>query len=200
MRGFVLRKAEVDAAIGAEALAKARRAAAESEAARILATARAEAEAAAAALLAEAKARAEVIEREASDRAAGLISTTEARISRALAAQREMIVELVLRAVARILGTFDARDLVAQICGQTLAEMRAARRVVLRVPSQAAERVAAVLAALPADGPVVTLIPDPDLAENDCIVESDLGLVRAGLNAQLEQLQAALLSPPSAAA
>lgn len=199
MRGFVLRKAEVDALIGAEALATARRAEAEGEAERILAVARAEAEAAAAALIAEARARAEAIEREAAERAAQLIATTEARIARALAAQQEMIVDLVLRAVARILGAFDSRDLVARICAQTVAEMRAARRILLRVPSQAADRVAAATAELPPDGPVVTVIPDPDLAEDDCIVESELGLVRAGLAAQLEQLRAALATPVSGA-
>lgn len=168
----------------------------------------AEARAAAQRIEADARAAAEAARRAAADQgraeaaaaATRMIAETEARIDAALAALEPRLAELVLHATRRLLAGFDRRDLVARLAATALAEARAARRIVLRVAPQCVDATRAALAGLEAPGQQLAVAADPALADTDCVLDSELGSVHAGLRPQIEALRQALAPRRAAAA
>jgi type III secretion protein L len=91
-----------------------------------------------------------------------------------------------------VLGELDAGELIARAAAQAVGELRREKCLKVTVHPAAAERVRAILAALPPDGGVtVTVESDPALDERACIVASDIAVIDASLEAQLEAFAAA---------
>lgn len=124
--------------------------------------------------------------------AARLVSETTAKVDRHLACLEQEIGALALNVVRRVLGEFDAGELIARAAAQAVGELRREKWLKVTVHPAAADRVRAVLAALPPDGGLtVTVESDPALDEHACIVASDIAVVDASLEAQLEAFAAA---------
>ena len=124
--------------------------------------------------------------------AARLLTETTAKVDRHLAALEREIGALALEVVRRVIGQFDAADLVTRTAAQAVAEFRREKWLKVTVHPAAADQVAAALAGLPRNGgPTVTVETDPALDERGCIVASDFAVVDAGIEAQLEAFAAA---------
>jgi type III secretion protein L len=124
--------------------------------------------------------------------AARLVSETTAKVDRHLASLEQEIAALALNVVRRVLGELDAGELIARAAAQAVGELRREKWLTVSVHPAAADRVRAILAALPPDGgPTVTVESDPALDERACIVASDIAVVDASLEAQLEAFAAA---------
>ena len=124
--------------------------------------------------------------------AARLVSETTAKVDRHVAALEQDIGALALEVVRRVLGRFDAADLVARTAAQAIAEFRREKWLRVTVHPAAVDQVVTTLAALPRDGgPTVSVEGDPALAERACVVASDFAVVDAGLEAQLKAFASA---------
>ena len=191
----VIRAADYLALVDARALCEAAR----QEAAGILAEARRQADA----IVAEAdqhregekargyaEGRAEA-EAEAADRRITLAVGTADYIE----SLEESVVELVISGVRKILGSFDDRALAVRVVSGALAVMRNQKQVTLRVSPDNAESLREQLDTLLSSHPgigMIEVVADPRLKPGDCVLESDLGIVDAGLHTQLDRLEAAL--------
>jgi type III secretion protein L len=124
--------------------------------------------------------------------AARLVSETTAKVDRHLASVEQEIGALALNVVRRVLGELDVGELIARTAAQAVAEFRREKWLKVTVHPAAADRVRAVLAALPPDGgPTVTVESDAALDERACIVASDIAVVDASLETQLKAFAAA---------
>jgi type III secretion protein L len=98
-----------------------------------------------------------------------------------------------------MLGELDHDDLIVRLVRQALQSVRGERRVTIRVASRDEAAVRKGLAGLlqhHATGAAgfLNVLPDPDLPQGSCILESEMGVVEASLETQLKNLETALLS------
>jgi type III secretion protein L len=103
--------------------------------------------------------------------------------------------ELVIQATEKILGELDDVELVKRVVHSAMRVMRNQRQVTLRVAPELVEPVQKRLAEIMADYPGVTFVdvaPDARLRRGGCILESELGVVDATLELQLEALRRSL--------
>lgn len=107
------------------------------------------------------------------------------------------VADLVMTALRKILGELDQTELMRRLVREALQTVSNQPFAILRVaPTQAAslkERLPELLAAHGALGRV-EVQADARLAETDCILETDIGVVEASLEAQLEALDRAMRS------
>ncbi len=94
---------------------------------------------------------------------------------------------LVCDAVENLLGTFDPQDLLRPAVQHALKRLRLNATATIRV---APEGVAAVRAVC--DMPGLHVQADPSLAQGRCLLESELGTVELGLEAQLSVLRSTM--------
>lgn len=128
----------------------------------------------------------EGLERGASEMAERMIAAAAA--AAALLQQIERALpSLVCDAVENLLGTFDLRDLLRPAVQHALGRLRLNAAATIRVSP---ESVAAVRAACDATG--LTIQADPSLAPGRCLLETELGTVELGLEAQLSILRSAM--------
>jgi len=127
---------------------------------------------------------------------ATLLAEATARIDRGLAAAEQQFAAAVVATVERVLGSFDRQELLVRAAKHALAEMREARHLILRVAAEEAGAVERRLAE--AIGPGNTLVEiqgDPLLTPGDAVLESELGFVSIGIEAQLAALRRGLGAP-----
>jgi type III secretion protein L len=102
------------------------------------------------------------------------------------------MVELVGRAIERVLGEIDDRELIVKVVKNALAAVRNEKQLTLRVaPGQVAavrERLDEILRQYPiiAD---VQIAGDGRLSNTGCILESEIGVIDASLDGQLAALK-----------
>ena len=118
-----------------------------------------------------------------------ILAETATAAQRVIAGLRREIAEAIAEGVARVIGGIDLADAVARAAQRAVAELAAHHAMVVHVNPQAHDRVAARLGA----HRVVRVVADATLPQDDCIVETPAGFVRAGLQQQLETLRAALI-------
>lgn len=129
--------------------------------------------------------------------AARLVSETALKVDRHLASLEQDIGALALDVVRRVLGEFDAAELVARAAAQAVGEFRREKCLKVTVHPAAAERVRAALAAVAQqDGPVPSVESDAALDQRACILASDFAVVDASLEAQLQTFAAAFAAGP----
>lgn len=106
----------------------------------------------------------------------------------------QRMVELVMQAVQRVIGDFGDRDRVVAVVKGALAVVRNQKQVTLRVaPAQVPavhEAQNELLAAFPGVG-YLDVVPDARLAADACILETEIGIVEASIDGQLQALRQA---------
>jgi type III secretion protein L len=122
-----------------------------------------------------------------------ILAETAAAAQRSIASLRREIAEAIAEGVARVIAGIDLAEAVARAAQRAVAELAAHHALVVHVNPLAHDRVAARLGARRA----VRVVADATLPQDDCIVETPAGFVRAGLQQQLETLRAALIGAAS---
>ncbi|MFM1990868.1 MAG: hypothetical protein RJA99_3825 [Pseudomonadota bacterium] len=136
-------------------------------------------------------------ERDASRRLAESLAELDATLRAERAAREAAVVELALAVVARIAGELGDATVVAALARRAITDLDPESPVRLRVHPSVAAAVAAAPAA-DAGPPVLEVLADPGLQPLDCEIESDEGVVEAGLEVQLDAVRAALSRTPGA--
>lgn len=102
------------------------------------------------------------------------------------------MVELVMQAVQKIVSDFDDDERVLITVRNVLAVVRNQKQMTLRLNPQQVERVkrhvGELLAAYPGVG-YLDIVPDARLKPDACILESEIGLVEASLDGQVQALR-----------
>lgn len=106
----------------------------------------------------------------------------------------ERMVELVMEAVRCILDEFDERERVVQVVRKALSAARNQKQMTLRIhPGKAdlvREAMHEILQTYPAVG-YLDVMPDSRLAEDACVLESEIGVIEASVSGQLAALRKA---------
>ena len=112
-----------------------------------------------------------------------------------IASVERQMAEVVTAAVRKILGEFEEPELTLRLVRQALAVVRDQKRVTLRIAPELADAARAELQRLLAAHPGIGFLevsPDPRLQPGACLLESELGVVEADLQTQLQALERAL--------
>jgi type III secretion protein L len=105
------------------------------------------------------------------------------------------VAELVVQATEKVLGELDDQTLVRRVVHNALKVMRNQKQVTVRVAPEHVEALQHQLNDILADYPGVTFVDvaaDARLRRGGCILESELGVVDASLEIQLDALRRAL--------
>lgn len=116
------------------------------------------------------------------------------RVNDTLAKLEEELVEVVINAVRKIVRSFDQEERVREAVQSGLELVRGSHKLLVRVHPQQQMAVAAQLDAIPHRFSSLEVVGDAHLAEDDCILESDIGIVNAGLDLQLQVIEQTLRS------
>lgn len=108
----------------------------------------------------------------------------------------ETLVRVVASAVRKIIGEMDERERIVRVVRTALVAVRGQHKVLIRVcPTDepaVREALAAMIASAPGGVSFLDLTADPRMKAGDCILESELGVVDAGLETQLKIIENAL--------
>lgn len=105
------------------------------------------------------------------------------------------VVRIVTKALEKILGQIDDKDLVMRVVKSCLSLARQERTVTLRVRPEDASAVKARLAEVLADHPGISFVQveaDSRLTRGGCILETEMGVVDASVDVQLEAIRRSL--------
>lgn len=116
------------------------------------------------------------------------LSATAAATTKHLDSVERQLLDLILTSVTRIVGEFEADDLALRLVRKGLSAMRGAQQIKLRLAPARAQALEQRLAEEFPDVDIVDVIADPDLADDDCLLESELGTVDASAAAQIDAL------------
>lgn len=135
-------------------------------------------------------------EAEAAERMTATVAKTAAYFSNV----ENRVVEVVGKALRKIIGEMDEHDLLAHAVRHALAWARGQSQVVLRVcPDQAAPlrlRVEEIRRGYPLID-VIDVVADDRLAPLDCMLETEIGSVNASIDVQVAAIEAALAKTAS---
>lgn len=108
------------------------------------------------------------------------------------------LIAIVVDAVRRIVGEFDDVEAVAGVIGQLLGEVRDEGKIRLHVsPRQHRDIEKRILGVQGAGIAPVEVIEDAGIDVDACRIETDLGVVETGVEAQIEALRSALEAYPA---
>lgn len=106
------------------------------------------------------------------------------------------VVDIVTLAVRKIVGEMDPGDLIAAVVKNVLTLARNQTQVTLRVSPGQAETVRERLNEITASYPgvrFVDVVADGRLKEGGCILETEMGIVDAGVDVQIEAIRRSLM-------
>ncbi|MCF6099590.1 type III secretion system stator protein SctL [Mesorhizobium muleiense] len=135
--------------------------------------------------------------------AARLVSETAVKVDRYLGGLEAEIINLALDVVRRVLGEFDASMLVAKAAAQAVTDIRRAKYLKVRLHPASVNRVRDELNAVLREsdlGMTVEIDADDTLATGACILSTDIAVIDASIEAQLDAIAAAISSKAEAAA
>ncbi|WP_192251692.1 type III secretion system stator protein SctL [Mesorhizobium silamurunense] len=135
--------------------------------------------------------------------ASRLISETAVKVDRYLGGLEAEVTSLALEVVRRILGEFDVGTLVARAAKQAVTEIRRAKYLKIRVHPASVDRVREELDAIlrKSDlGMTVEIDTDDALAATACILSTDVAVVDASIDVQLDAIATAISSKAEAPA
>ncbi|MGB1270827.1 MAG: HrpE/YscL family type III secretion apparatus protein [Endozoicomonas sp.] len=101
------------------------------------------------------------------------------------------LADILLSGVKKIIGEFDQEQLAVNLVKNALQHVRNEKQVTIRVPPSQHNMVKSRLNDILADYKgvgFVDLVADPRLSTGDCIMESEIGVVDASVDVQLEAL------------
>ncbi len=127
--------------------------------------------------------------------AARLLAEVAAKVDRYLGSIEKDVIGLASDVIARVLGEFDAGDLVAKAARQTISEMRRSRYIKVTVHPQAVEAVRDELEAVRAESTfqgTIEVIADVDLPRDGCVVATDMAVVDATVGVQIAAIAEAI--------
>ena len=107
------------------------------------------------------------------------------------------MVDLVLDAVQRIVDDFDDRERIVKVVRNSLASVRGQKQLLVKVNPVHVLTIKSHISALMETYPSIEqieVVPDSQLAEDACVIESDIGQVEASMSGQLEALRASFAS------
>ena len=102
------------------------------------------------------------------------------------------IVDLVTTAVGKVIGELDDHDVIFRIVRNALAAVRTQNQVTVRLNPSECEAVKEKLNDLLTLYPAISYLsvePDIRLSSGDCILETDIGTVEAGIDTQLQAIR-----------
>lgn len=115
---------------------------------------------------------------------------------RSLETFEEQVVELVMRALKRIIGEMDDKELVKRVVEQAISMVRNQKRVTLKASPNDAKylqtEVDSILKKFPGVD-YIDVIADERITEGSCMLETDIGVVDARIDIQLEAIQKSLM-------
>jgi type III secretion protein L len=114
----------------------------------------------------------------------------------------DRVVELVIKAVRKVIGEIDDRECIVRVVRNALAVARNQSRVTVRVSSRQLESVQDRLNEIMRPYPAVQFIDvvtDPRLQPGGCILETEIGVVDASVDVQLRAIEKYLSKPVSGA-
>jgi type III secretion protein L len=108
------------------------------------------------------------------------------------AGMEQRVVKLVMQSVRRVIDDFSDEERVMAVVRSGLAVMRNQKQLTLRLSSEHVDRVRAraneLLERFPGVG-MLDIVADPRLKGDAAILESDIGVVQASIDKQLEALE-----------
>ncbi|MBS3647168.1 type III secretion system stator protein SctL [Pseudaminobacter sp. 19-2017] len=127
--------------------------------------------------------------------AARLLAEVIAKVDRYFGSIEKDVIGLATDVIARVLGEFDANELVAKAAGQAISEMRRSRFIKVSVHPQALDAVRDELAAIRAESTfqgTFEVIADADLPRDGCVVATDIAVVDATIGVQIAAIAEAV--------
>jgi type III secretion protein L len=125
------------------------------------------------------------------DQSEKMIETVGRTVEYFAGVENEMV-ELVMQAVRRVVDSFDDREKVMIVVRNALAVVRNQKQMTLRLHPDEVEivrqRVNELLALYPGIG-YLDMVADGRLDRGACILESEIGMVEASLEGQLQALR-----------
>jgi type III secretion protein L len=128
----------------------------------------------------------------ASQQAAEQMVLFAGRVNDTLAKLEDELVELVTSAVRKVVRNLDLDERVREAVSGGLELVRGSHKLLVRVHPHQQAAVAAQLDAIPHRFSSLEVVGDAQLQPDDCILESDIGIVNAGLEQQLQVIEQAL--------
>ena len=107
------------------------------------------------------------------------------------------LVNVVTQSIRKIIGEMGDRERIVAIVRNALNVVRGQQKVTVRVSPADEEAVLQAMAAMTSSASgssFLTVLADPRLEKDSCILESELGVVDASLSTQLKALENAFLS------
>ncbi len=108
----------------------------------------------------------------------------------------ETLVKVVSSAVRKIIGELDDRERIVRVVRAALVSVRSQQKVLIRIcpadETAVRRELAAMIASAPGGVSFLDVSADPRMKPGDCILESELGVVDAGLETQLKAIENAL--------
>lgn len=108
----------------------------------------------------------------------------------------EQVVDLVFNALQKVVGEMEERDLVVKVVRHALAVVRTQPQVTVRVSPRDVETVRSRLSEILSGYPGINYLEvaaDARLATGGCVLETELGVVEASIDVQLDTIRNALL-------
>ncbi|MBQ9405882.1 MAG: HrpE/YscL family type III secretion apparatus protein [Desulfovibrio sp.] len=104
------------------------------------------------------------------------------------------IVEVVTTAVRKIIGDLDDKERIVRVVRTALDQVRGRQHVVVRVCPEEEPQVREALASMLSSSAASSLevVADQRMKPGDCTLESEMGVVEAGLGVQLKAIEKAL--------
>ena len=108
---------------------------------------------------------------------------------RYLSSVEQQMTELLLNSVRKVVGEFDDKDLATRLARQALSAMRGEQKVTLRLNADDITTVEKTIRAEFPDIEFLELVADERLSPDQCVLESELGVIDASIETQLEALR-----------
>lgn len=127
--------------------------------------------------------------------AARLVNETVVKVDRYLASLDKDVVDLALDIVRRVLGEFDVSALVGKAAARAISDIRRAKYLRVTVHPSAAAAVQAEMRDRVGDNSLginIEIITDSSLSPAACIVSTDIAVIDASIEAQLNAIAAAM--------
>ncbi len=102
--------------------------------------------------------------------------------------------DVVIAAVRKIISDFDDDKLVLEAIKKGLVPVYQSQRVAIRVNSELIPTLSTHIDSLKHEIGFLEILPDDKLGKTDCIIESDIGIVNASIDSQLQAIEKAVKS------